>query len=88
MYNTHIREKTKAIQIGRSTMTHNAYDISYDYYISDDAEELAYNIWEANRVLAIAKATGDKKLERNMKAWLVRLGYSLQDSTADITFTV
>ena len=66
--------------------TRNANDTSYDYYISDDAEERAYYIWEAMRNLAIAKATDDKKLERNMKAWLVRLDYDLKNSDTDFQF--
>jgi hypothetical protein len=69
-------------------MNHNAYDTNYPYSINNDEEELAYNIWEANRIITIARATGDKKLEQSMKSRLRRLGYSLKDSTADITFTI
>lgn len=69
-------------------MTHNAYDTTYAYSINDDAEELAYNIWEANRILAIAKHKGDKKLASEMKRWLKQLGYSTEDGNAEVTFTV
>lgn len=68
-------------------MKHNAYDaITYAYGIYDEADELAYNIWEANRILAIAKAEKNKKLASEMKKWLKELGYSLEDSSAEITF--
>ncbi len=69
-------------------MTQNAFDTTYTFGIYDDSDELSYNIWEANRLLTIAKSRKDKKMIAEMKKWLKELGYSLEDSTAEMTFTV
>lgn len=68
--------------------TFNAYNTSYPFSINDECEELAYQIWEANRLLVMARAEGNTKLANAMYSRLCRLGYSIQNADTDFQFTV